>query len=148
MKISVEVNNIAQSPVADDFFAPIVKAAVLQSGIKFKSKNISVSVALVSPSEIKKLNRKYRRINKLTDVLSFAEYKSAQAISKSVDRPILLGEIILCYDDVRAYAQKQKLDVKKELAKAAAHGTLHLLGFNHGKKMFAVQAAIINPKKL
>lgn len=114
------------------------------------AREIFVSLALVAPAEIHRLNKEYRKYDSVTDVLSFAEYKSAKALKKAVDNPpdggVFLGELILCYTDIREYARKNKIGLKKELANVVSHGVLHLLGMKHGKKMFSIQNKVLNKK--
>jgi rRNA maturation RNase YbeY len=59
-----------------------------------------------------------------------------------LDEELFLGELILCYDDIKEYAQKEELDLEKEFAKVVSHGILHLLGFEHGEKMFAIEQSV------
>lgn len=148
MKLNIELNNIAKKPVSKAFLEKVVLRTLKASVLVFlREKNISVSVAVVSPAEIKKINKKYRKINKVTDILSFAEYKSEKELKKAKDDPevsgLFLGELILCYDDIKEYAKKRGLALEKELANVVSHGVLHLLGFRHGKKMFEIQEKII-----
>lgn len=152
MKLTLELNNLAKSPVKKDFFGKVVKKTIQESGYDFLNplrqsadggKNISISIALVSKKEIKRLNKNYRKKDQVTDVLSFAEYKNLAAIKKAKDKSIFLGELILCYDDIKEYAKKRGLALKKEMANVVSHGILHLLGMKHGKKMFLLQKKII-----
>jgi probable rRNA maturation factor len=86
----------------------------------------------------------------VTDALSFAEYKNIEEIKRAVDNPlgdgqeIFLGELILCYDDIREYADSEGMKLEKELANVVSHGILHLLGFEHSEEMFALQEKIKN----
>lgn len=145
MRVNLEVNNKTKSPLQEDFLRLVVREALRESGREFLAdKNIYLSVALVAPEEIKDLNRKYRRKNAVTDVLSFAEYENIRALQKAEEKKIFLGELILCYTDIKEYTQKEKLDLKKELAEVVSHGVLHLLGFDHSKRMFATQAKAVN----
>lgn len=152
MPINLEINNTAKSPVRKKLLEEAVKKTLAKSGLDFlKRKNITLSIAIVSPREIKKLNKIYRKVDAATDVLSFAEYKNAAAIKKAVDNRlrqpadggVFLGELILCYTDIREYARKNKTGLAKELADVVSHGVLHLLGMKHGKKMFAIQEKIV-----
>ena len=59
--------------------------------------------------------------------------------AEKLDGELFLGELILCYDDIKEYAENESLELKEELSKVVAHGILHLLGFEHGEKMFAIQ---------
>ncbi len=139
MKLTVEVNNLSQSPVKNSFFKKIAGGVLSSRDFKFlHKKNISVSVALVNGKEIKKLNRIYRRQNSVTDVLSFSEYQSQRELMETGDKDVFLGEVILCYNYIKERASKGG-NIKKELARATSHGLLHLLGFRHGKKMFKIQ---------
>jgi len=145
MKITLEINNLAKSLIKDAFLKSVASETLKVADLDFlKNKNISVSLAIVEPTEIKKLNKKYRQKDKVTDVLSFAEYKNLAAIRKSVDKSLFLGEIILCYDDIKQYAKKEGLVFKQELAQVVAHGILHLLGFSHSRRMFAIQNKVKN----
>lgn len=140
MKLNLEINNLAQSPIKKAFFKDVAKKTLEKSSYKFiKSQNISISLAIVGKAEIKKLNRTYRKINQSTDVLSFAEYKNMKEIKAAKGRELFLGELILCYDDIKEHAKKRGLVFKRELAMVFVHGLLHLLGFAHGKKMFEIQ---------
>jgi probable rRNA maturation factor len=143
MKVLVEINNLSTCRIREDFFVGVIGKTLKLSGYDFlRAKNVLVSVALVRPEEIKKLNKKYRKINAVTDVLSFAEYKSRRSLEKIGDKNIFLGELILCYNDIKEYAQMNKKPVKQELAKVVSHGLLHLLGFSHGSRMFRLQDTV------
>lgn len=143
--IKVELNNISKSSVKKNFLEKIVKGTIKKSGILDPDKrNIFLSFAIVSKEEIRKLNKRYRKKNKPTDVLTFAEYKNQNEIKKIVDKNIFLGEIVLCYNDIADYSKKYKIDLKRELQKVVSHGVLHLLGFCHGKKMFDMQEASLD----
>jgi len=79
-----------------------------------------VSLAFVSEEEIKKLNRKFRKKNKPTDVLSFA-----------LNERKYLGEVVICQKIVKLNAGRYKVSVKEEMIKLFIHGVLHLLGYDH-----------------
>ena len=149
MKLTLEINNIAKSPIRDVFFNSIARKTLKNSAFNFLNppaggKNISISVALVDAKEIKKINKIYRHKNETTDILSFAEYKSPKEMKAVVDKELFLGELVLCYDYIKKYAEKRETKLDQELANAVSHGILHLLGFRHGKKMFQIQDKITN----
>ncbi len=79
-----------------------------------------ISVALLYPEEIKKLNKLYRQKNKVTDVLSF-----------NLDDKNILGEIVICLAQAKKQAKEKKTSLQAELKLLLAHGTLHLLGYDH-----------------
>lgn len=79
-----------------------------------------ISIAILSPLEIKKLNKIYRKKDKVTDVLSF-----------NLDDKNILGEIVICLEQAKKQAKEKKTSLQAELKLLVAHGTLHLLGYDH-----------------
>ena len=88
-----------------------------------------ISVAFIDNAEIKKLNYRYRKKNKPTDVLSFAERDSNDKIS---DRRFL-GEIVVAYPYARQQARRNHRTLRQELIILLTHGFLHLAGYDHIK---------------
>lgn len=82
--------------------------------------NSEVSINLVDDTEMRKINRKYRKINKPTNVLSF-----------ELSDPILLGDIFISLDTVRAQAKDEGISFDAHVAHMVVHGVLHLLGYDH-----------------
>ena len=93
--------------------------------MKFK-KQAEVSVSIVDEKEIKKLNKDFRGINKVTDVLSFPI-----GDTNPETKEIVLGDIVLCADKVIAQANAYGHSRKRELAFLTCHSMLHLLGYDH-----------------
>jgi len=106
-----------------------IKAAILEI---LESKKITSDVILgleiVEKKEIKKLNKKFRKIDKPTDVLSFPIY---EVTPKVADHPILLGDIVICYEEMQKNAKLYNVTEETEFLKLISHSTLHLLGFHH-----------------
>ncbi len=145
MKLNLEINNAAKSPVRKKLLEDAVKKTLKAGGLDFLArKYISLSIAIVGAREIKRLNKIYRKVDAATDALSFAEYKDAEALKKAVDKKIFLGELILCYDDIKEYAARENVKLEKELANVVSHGVLHLLGFKHGEEMLGIQDRVKN----
>lgn len=147
MKLNLEVNNTTNSPVEDGFFEVVAEKTFDRIGYDFLAgKELGISVALVTPEEIKRLNKEYRKYDCVTDVLSFPEFQNSQelkdASQKNEGEGLFLGELILCYDDIKEYALCEGREMDKELAKVVSHGILHLAGFSHGKEMFGVQEEV------
>lgn len=111
---------------------------------KIKSqKDFQVSLAFVSPSQIKRLNRDYRGQNRITDVLSFTFQKPSEAKSDEV-----LGEILICYSQAKKNALADGASPRQEVYRLIIHGLLHLFGYEHqsvkkAKQMFALQEQIL-----
>ncbi|MGA2418416.1 MAG: rRNA maturation RNase YbeY [Candidatus Staskawiczbacteria bacterium] len=82
----------------------------------------TISLAFVNEEEIRKLNKKFRKKNKATDVLSF-----------NLEEKDYLGEIVICPEVVKENAKKSGMSEKYEMMKVFIHGILHLLGYEHEK---------------
>lgn len=89
---------------------------------------IFVELSIESPEIIRQLNKKYRKIDKTTDVLSFG-YDN---FNSDVELPILhLGEIYINYNRVKEQAKEFGHSIKREFCYLFTHACLHLLGFDH-----------------
>lgn len=119
------------------------------------SKNTEMSVTLVNNPEIKKLNAKYRGVDRATDVLSFANEESEGEPPIILDPEIAaqipkdLGDLFISIDKVAEQARFLGHSQDRELGFLAVHGFLHLNGYDHievddEKKMFHLQAQILN----
>jgi probable rRNA maturation factor len=98
---------------------------------------IEVSVLVTGDDELHTLNRDYRGVDAPTDVLSFAaeDQAAGDAARPSFvlppDAPRYLGDIAISFERVIAQAAEYGHSRERELAYLAAHGVLHLLGFDH-----------------
>jgi len=78
---------------------------------------------------MRSLNKKYRGIDKATDVLSFDLNWDAKELKYDKTRQ---GEIIISLDQVKRQVKKiEGNSFRKELSLLLIHGVLHLLGYNH-----------------
>ena len=93
--------------------------------MKFK-KEAEVSVSVVDGEQIKELNRDFRNIDRVTDVLSFPIGDKNPETGE-----IVLGDIVLCAEKVIIQAQEFGHTRKRELAFLTCHSMLHLLGYDH-----------------
>ncbi len=99
----------------------------LNGSINFlKKKNISFSIQLAGNKEIKLLNKKFRKKNKSTDVLSFP-FNNLSKLKKIKKKNIYLGDIILNYYKIK------KKNFSLNFNKLWIHGYLHLIGHRHKK---------------
>ncbi len=126
-------------PKAADEIERVLQAASAQvlPGNKLAA---TVSVALMSDAEVRRLNRDYRAQDKPTNVLSFPALETdALAAFKSGRLPagmpvgveVELGDIVLALETVTAEASAQGKTVADHVRHLLAHGFLHLLGYDH-----------------
>ena len=113
-----------------------------------------VSVSFVDNAFIHELNRDYRKIDRPTDVISFAfldgeEDRQDQLNGKGI---VCLGDIYISIDKAKEQAEEYGHSLNRELSFLFVHGLLHLLGYDHmtpedEKVMFALQDEILPKEK-
>jgi len=94
-------------------------------------KGFEVSVIIIGDQKIKSLNKKFRKKNQVTDVLSFSAQEGNQILPQETD---YLGEIFICYPQIIRQAKKYNNSIKDEFSLLLVHGFLHLLGYDHIKQ--------------
>ena len=92
---------------------------------RFLNKKVYLTLLLSNNKNIKILNKKFRKKNKTTDVLSFPFHDSKQIKKLNNKKSIYLGDVILNYYKI------SRKNFKKDFNKLWIHGFLHLLGYKH-----------------
>lgn len=119
---------------------------------------VEISLTIVDRDEIREINRNYRSVDSVTDVLSFPQYASPEEAADEVkalllensdglkefeefgisecedetsQQEILLGDVVICYDRVMEQAAEFGHGEDRELAYLFVHSMLHLLGYDH-----------------
>jgi probable rRNA maturation factor len=128
----IGINNLTTNSVDEELLKRGVQEVLKRERIK---KKVELSIALVGSSRMRKLNRKYRGKNRVTDVLAFSE--TEMAFEKFETGPFKqkkqLGEIVICLREVKKNSKRLESSFEKELARVLIHGLLHLLGYDHEK---------------
>jgi len=88
-----------------------------------------LSLRLTNDRDIQQLNAQYRQKNQATDVLAFAALEVDYP--RISEEPLYLGDIIISVETAQRQAQEREHTLLIELAWLAAHGLLHLLGWDH-----------------
>jgi len=100
---------------------------------KLKKKNIYFTLLLSGEKQIKNLNRKFRKKNKPTDVLSFPFYTKKELHKKLInEKEIYLGDIIINFNEIKN--KKKSKNFKIEFNNLWIHGLVHLFGYDHKKE--------------
>ena len=86
-----------------------------------------LSVLLCDDSMIQELNRRFRQVDRPTDVLAFSMAEGEQIAGSSS----LLGDVVISLATASRQATANKQDLLAEVTLLLAHGLLHLLGFDH-----------------
>lgn len=142
----------------DEPFLPLVDAEALRAVVARAlasegQPDGELTLVITDDAQVRELNRTYRGLDEPTDVLSFAARESlpdADGVSfvSAPEAALYLGDIIVAFPYAAANAAAQGRAVRDELALLAVHGTLHLLGYDHGSAgeeevMWAHQAQIL-----
>jgi probable rRNA maturation factor len=128
VEVDVQVACDDNTIPAEDTIRSWVEAAVDGAG-RHGDDALSVAVRIVDADEIQTLNRLYREQDKVTNVLSFP---AGQIEGLPDDAPRLLGDVVVCAAIVADEAAEQGKQPEHHWGHMLVHGTLHLLGFDHG----------------
>lgn len=122
---------------------------VLRRVLKFamkheKLKNVEFNVIFTTSDKIHEINKKYRNVDRVTDVISFALEDNQTTQFKHR----LLGDIYICLEKAHGQAVEYNHSFIRELCFLAIHGFYHLLGYDHmnedeEKVMFKKQEEVL-----
>lgn len=112
-------------PITEDERTGIERAA--EAALRSEGKDGDLTILIDTPEHIRTLNREFRHVDAVTDVLTFPAWEGE--ISLSADG--YLGDIMICYDRAKEQAESYGHSLARELAFLAVHGCLHLLGYDH-----------------
>lgn len=111
------------------------------------SKRVGVGVSSASLEEMAVLNEQSLKKTGPTDILSFPTYHNKETVESIQSDEFFLGDIVLCESVIRRDAQKDGVSYEHEMAFVFSHGILHLLGYEHGEEMFALQDKVCENMK-
>ena len=126
-------------PLIERYYKKTLKVLELED-------NYATSLIICGPVSIRRINREYRNIDKVTDVISFALLDDEETVEYEDD--IELGDIFINRNRVISQAEEYGHSVKREFVFLFVHGLLHLFGYDHMNKedekiMFGLQKKIV-----
>ena len=123
--IEIILSNETKEELKENYES-IINIAINKAGEIMELKDDwEVSVSIVSPEDIRMLNRDYRGVDEVTDVLSFP-------LDFDVDVPMkMLGDIVINLEKIESQALEFNHSEERELSYLTVHSMLHLLGFDH-----------------
>ena len=129
-----------------DYLYDVIDAALKHENVE----NAIFSVVFMNDEEIHEMNRDYRGVDRVTDVISFAFEDNDNLVYNDIR---MLGDIFICIPQMKRQAIEYGHSEKRELAFLAVHGILHLLGYDHmneedEKVMFALQELILDGQNI
>jgi len=120
-------------PLAEKKFLALLKGIAGRIGLKG-----GATVRLAGSAEVRALNRKYRRIDRATDVLSFP-------LGEKLPGGLYAGDVLICLPIAAKQARQNAQSLERELLLLMIHGLLHLQGLDHERdrgEMLALQARL------
>ncbi len=135
----------------DEHWEEVVKKAV-QTSLLYENfeQKCEISVSIVTNEEIQKINKAFRNVDSVTDVLSFPQLTFEEGEKADVNEKgeIILGDIIICMERAKKQAEEYGHCLEREIAFLTVHSMLHLLGYDHmdiqqEKEMFFRQEQIL-----
>lgn len=124
------------------------KTALAALDVAFPGRSCQLSLVIADDETLHRLNREYRGLDEVTDVLSFSlrhpgqwQGQSEPPVPKDGREPFPvppgvaepLGEVIISYPQAERQAQECEQPLERELALLVVHGILHLLGYDHAE---------------
>ena len=100
----------------------------LPNNYRFINKKVNISVLLTTNKKIKYLNKKFRKKNEPTDILSFPFFEKKELKKNLKKKKLYLGDIVISHQE---FLKKNKKNYKIGFIKIFIHGFLHLLNFDH-----------------
>lgn len=154
VKLSLVSNNDASR---DEEISELIMP-VLNEVAELEDMSFHVTVLLADEDTIRELNRSFRGVDRVTDVLSFpasefhgklADHIAAGGAAEEIDGLTDLGDIALCIARAAQQAEDLGHTVDQELMFLAMHGALHLMGYDHEtendeEEMTAMQRRIMD----
>ena len=109
----------------------IAESAFPQLGLGARS--VELGIRLTNDAEVRALNAEWRGKDKATNVLSFPMAEPDELDDQSADGPeLMLGDIVLARGVCAAEAADKAISIEAHASHLLVHGTLHLLGYDHG----------------
>ena len=144
----VEIQDLTKNKELKKYYKDIKKYYSKVLEVLKLNDNFEATLVIVGKSKIRTINKKYRSIDKETDVISFAEVD----YDGDFGQENYLGDIFINVDRVKSQAKLYEHSIKREFCFLFVHGMLHLFGYDHmntkdEKKMFALQNKIIGDLK-
>lgn len=126
MNIEINDEKVISTSVVDSMRAA---AELCLKHENINPENVEISLFFASEDEIRRINRDYRNIDSVTDVLSFPQFDDLYEIYGSVT--VFLGDIVICVDRARAQSEAFGHSNERELVYLFVHSMFHLLGYDH-----------------
>jgi probable rRNA maturation factor len=136
LDIAIDADSEWDSSSWDRLVREAAEAAIAESAfpqLTTGSRPVELSVRLTSDSEVQALNSIWRGRDQPTNVLSFPQMEREQLVDLRGEGPhLMLGDVVLAHGVCAREAEAKAIPLEDHAAHLLVHGTLHLLGYDHG----------------
>ena len=116
------------SPELEETFAKAAQTVFAEENL---DNNWEISLSFVTPEEIRSINKRFRKTDAVTDVLSFPAANDFAQGEKNEKGETILGDVIICVKRAKEQSEEFGHSFKRELVFLYVHSLLHLLGYDH-----------------
>lgn len=110
---------------------------------KLDKTKLYIEITLTTPEQIQEINKKFRNIDKATDVLSFPIFEKEEIEiglkENKFQNKNILGSIVISIEKVKEQAKEYGHSFERELSYMLVHGFYHLMGYDHIEKNDKIQ---------
>ena len=136
LEIAIDADEEWDSSSWDRLVRDAAEAAIAESAfpqLTAGTRPVELSVRLTSDSEVQALNSAWRGKDKPTNVLSFPQVEPEELADVAPEGPdLMLGDLVLAHGTCAREAEEKAIPLADHAAHLVVHGTLHLLGYDHG----------------
>lgn len=128
----IEYRGIDEKKEYEELIEKVLKKCFEVENIE--DKNFYMSIILTTPTEIRKINKEYRDIDRETDVLSFPMYEKEELETVKQQKQEwkdTLGDIVISIERVEEQAKEYGHSFEREFAYMLVHGFYHIMGEDH-----------------
>ena len=132
-KFETKYLDIEENKEYEEIIKKVVEECFKVEGLK--NSKLYISITLTTPENIRKYNKKYRNIDKETDVLSFPMFEKEELDTmiknKDFENIDILGDMVISIPQVEIQAKEYGHSFERELAYMVVHSFYHLMGYDH-----------------
>ena len=129
----IEYLDIQEKKEYEEIIKKVVKEC-FETG-KITDSKMYINIILTTSKNIREYNKKYRNIDKETDVLSFPMFEKEELDKKTKNKDFknldILGDMIISIPKVEEQAKEYGHSFERELAYMVVHSFYHLMGYDH-----------------
>ena len=135
-KFEIEYVEIEENKQYEEIINKVIEECYNEENLK--DSKLYINIILTTPENIREINKKYRNIDKETDVLSFPMFEKTEIDEKIKCKDFnnidILGDMIISIPKVKEQAIEYGHSFERELAYMVVHSFYHLMGYDHIKE--------------